>query len=145
MLQIPSQKWNKRNAILCVCISESVTCLSGLSRTGIEYQSTREATVEKEWSCEGFNYMWLGEFQRCDCIVVGRKETQVREKKSSSRWVRAKWGVSDVTGRGREWAGLNRLKLLQHLLGSSKADKRVLFKEATTLWETLDLDCSEPV
>lgn len=46
---------------------------------------------------------------------------------------------------GREGAGLIRLKLLQHLLVSLKADKRVLFKEATTLWETLDQDYTEPV
>ncbi len=85
---------------------------------------------------------------RGDCIVGRRKrrETLVLEEKSNSRWVRAKWGASDVTGRGREGAGQNRLKLLQHLLVSSlKAYKRVLFEEATTLWETLDQDYTEPI
>lgn len=34
------------------------------------------------------------------------------------------------------WEGHVELKLLQHLLLSRSTDKRVLFKEATSLWET---------
>lgn len=44
----PLPKRNKRNNILCVCISESVTGLSSLTKTGIRYPSKREVTVEKE-------------------------------------------------------------------------------------------------
>jgi len=90
--------------------------------------------------------VWVREFQRDDGIVGRWKQrvVLVLKEKSCSRWVRAKWGASDVTERGREEAGLTFLKLLQHLLVSLKADKWVLFKEATTLWETLDQDYTKP-
>lgn len=69
----------------------------------------------------------------------GGAEECVFQSSTCCKWARAKWDFPDVTQRRSVWEGLVELKLLQHLLLSMRADKRVLFKEASILWGNLSI------